>query len=272
MIVSVIAQAFLGIAIYAAQNKEFPCKNAIRSLSGLHEPAISILWRSFGHSNSCIRSFADNSYNKTHLIVIHSSNEWCRRHLLCTKQDFLPKLSVKLLNKALEEKDFLVLEAYKKRFLNIQKQLDSIINPNTQVLISTGLEDNYTQKAFRNLKKALRVIVKPPYELIRNPVANINSYNLIELHGNVRKAASNKLVSLDGLSITSHKRFNRDFFIGLPETKSFIKRHRKNSFAVFLWKRQWQGVRRSFVPPIRRKFRFTKADVLTVKSLFKDKI
>lgn len=255
-----LGQDFRGAAMLAAQSPRFPCQQAIRLINQAQRPGMSVLWSTFGSSLNCLYAFTSANAHRPHLLHVHFSNEACRRNKRCLGQEVFPTLDVRSYNTLLRDYPAIAYATIGPRVEQIKQALESISNKNTVLMLSTGLEDNYTERAYESIYKMIRSVW--PHLMNRNPVspkAGAGSAIFLESHL-LNKKFENRfcLVSEDG-----NQQQNKD-------SVKLFKKYKK-CFAVFLWRWRWQNnasskVKRAgvFIPPMERRFRITARDVRDV--------
>lgn len=219
-----------------------------------------MVWGTFGKDPSCVINFLEKFHDRPHLLQIHFSNETCRRDRSCLEGEIANGATVYWYNRYLAENPQPIYREVLDRIQEIRAFVDEHKNSNTALLLSLGLEDNYTAQAARNLEALLRP--SWPYLINRNPVRNdaIVTNKFLEAH-DPRKALRGPwcIFSEDG---------NRS---SLTALKSRLKAYR-HCIVVFAWRRNWQNAEpreRRFVPPRSRKFYFTAKDRRDVRYLLR---
>lgn len=248
---SVSAQ-YTGFSAYAAGNKRFPCGRFLEISKHAKQPAMAVLYSTFGRSTKCVRRFMAKFEARPHLVEYHLSNETCRRGgRTCYEQEILASLSPRGYSHQLEKMPSslrVLLEKRVERITHIAEQG----NRNTRFVLSLGLEDQYTTKA----AAALFDVVKKswPYEIARNPAASFfvdRNADIIELH------SKDSVFSVDKSCI-----WNQDGLSGgLGEAGQLFRKY-KSCLARIAWTKEAQGIGEVFVPPLKRKFVITKRQVL----------
>jgi len=268
------ADGYLGLALYAATNSRFPCDQALDSLQDVQKPALSILWGTFGNSQSCVSKFLSRFKDRTHLLQIHFSNETCRFNQRCSNDELFPKIGWHAYGRKLQLMDEETKAVIQARTQTILDTLIPLINDNTKLVLSIGLEDLYFGTAATNLTAAIKEIW--PYEVSRNPkfrAMNIDYIDYQELHGVQQNFAKNPvkcIVNQDGIDADLGAGAKLKNAVTKAQIRSWIKKWRASCDAVFLWRAEWQGVsEKYFVKPPRRNFRFPDNDVTTIQSLLK---
>mgnify|MGYP000072151636 CR=1 FL=1 len=253
------AVGFRGIAVFAAMSPDFPCDEALKSLDGVKYPAMSVLWGTFGKDRSCVIKFMDKFRDRPHLLQIHFSNEACRRNNRCLVDEIRPTANVYWYNRYLTENPWVVAYEIGERALEIRQFVDVAKNENTHLVLSLGLEDNYTIPAAIMLEGLISGYW--PYLISRNRVnggdvlPSLRDPGLTESH--------DPHMDLDGPWCI----FNED---GNPTNAKILKarlKAYKGCVVFFAWRRNWQNDNpdtKLFLPPQSRGFVFTKKDIREV--------
>lgn len=246
----------------AAWNDE-TCSRFLSIVSNAKRPAMTILWdSSFGTSLKCPVRFLDKFKDRDHLLKIVFSNETCRRNRNCETGDFFKQLSVSQYNQLLESKHPIVFQAIVDRLIPIISFVTTFANANTQVLLTLGLEDNYSEKA----NWALSTFVKArwPWILIRNPLGHGKGKGaalFIERHGSGASCGGDaQVVSQDGSVMSA------------AQTAKWLKRN-ESCFAAFIWNGRSQGYvagQKPKGPRKDRKFEFTSKDTQELSKVIRE--
>lgn len=250
------------VSAFAAQAfNNAQCSQFLRVFNNVHTPCTAILWKTFtiSKNNLCTQRFLSRFKGKPHILQIHFSNEAGRRNRRLSKYEHLPGISVNEYNRRLGRGHGRTVRAIQKNAKEIQEFILQYRNINSRILISTGLEDNYSTEAFKTILRTIKPIIKD-VEFIRNPVGEHEKYyngaDFIELHGmqpHIRSIGQ-CIQNLDGISIK--------FSDGLPNTQEillsavpdYIKRGQALSCLTFLWWKEPQGITSIFTEPRKRKF------------------
>lgn len=262
-------QGFRGVAALGAMHPNFPCDSLLKLVNQSPRPALGVLWDSFGQELSCVAAYLNSNKNRQHLLEIHFSNEVCRRNKRCTSDEFLSELSVSFYNYYLTNFPWVINKRILDRVFEIRDKVVPLINKNTILILTTGLEDNFTDRAYLNLYGMIRPVW--PFYMARNPVRGINGKvfiseaKIVESHILGSRFPSEVLcmVSEDG-----NQQQNAD--------SRRLLRQRRGCLAVFLWRWRWQnaapsGAKRAglYIPPREREFRITPRDVREVGGLLR---
>lgn len=261
---------FLGVSAYAAMSERYPCQRLMRATYHSRKPAIAVLWRSFGESTACMEWFMDLNRHRPHLLQIHITNEVCRRNRRCFEGEFLPRVSVGSYNKLLSSRDPRTLQLLRERVSGIVEFINHASNPNTVVILSTGLEDNYSILVGDTINNdayfAVLDAVRAEWSglVSRNPEKDWyypgteEPAELQEVHDDWSASFPNTIANEDAVSA------NRE------DSLRFLE-HYKDSFAIFLWRAAQQGAgQRRWRPPREREYRFPIREEIEFSNLLKE--
>lgn len=255
-----VVDHYEGGAVLAAMNDRFPCDAFISSVRSAKYPAMAVLWKTFGDDMSCVSKFTDAFKDRPHLLEIHFSNETCRRSK-CEKEELFPSWSVREMNAALERDDKALGDAVNSRMLDIYAAAESVRKPTTRLVVSTGLEDNYTNRAFDRMFQWVSSVWLD--EVVRSPVNYGETYkgraDLMEKHSpNPNFAHQNCIASEDGL-------YNRSTL----STRMYFQDN-SHCLATLWWRPAHQGRADgvALTPPKTRKFIFSEQDVNDLRSVY----
>ncbi len=226
-----LAQAqYTGLSAYAAMHPRFPCDDYLNLVSAADNPAMAIIWdSSFGNDQTCAARFLEANQLRPHAIEIHLLNNVCFRNHSCEPGDFWQHESVKSFNQKLEQRDQVVLQSIADRLDLIRDFLEEYGNVNTQVILSTGLEDNYSSKAYAVLVKFVKE--RWPWLIVRSPEGTSRERGLAnfgEGHGTATCGARSQIANNDGTVMNRAK------------VTSFLRRN-SNCFVRFGWDAAGQG-------------------------------
>lgn len=256
LVTPVEAQTWMGISAYAAMSERYPCQRLMRASYRSQHPAISVLWRSFGESTSCMEWFMNLNRHRPHLLQIHITNEVCRRNRRCFDGELLPQLSVSAFNQRLLNRDPTTLSALSERVRSIVQFVARAANSNTVVVLGTGLEDNFSflegdvvnQEAYLAYYQVVReawsgLISRNPEKELTAPTTE-EPAELLEVHDDYSGAWPNVIANEDAVSATK------------DDSIKFIEIY-NGSFAIFLWRAGQQGAgQRKWQPPRKRQYKF----------------
>ena len=266
---------YKGVAVYAAMSKRFPCKNALESLRLVSKPSIGILYGTFGKSLGCLEAFLDKFKDRPHLAIIYLSNEYCRRHRVCTTNDIAPRTSVNGLNRLLERNRLKAIRPFLTRANRLMRLVREHSNINSRFILVPGLEDNFTSLAWANLE--YNITSRWPYEIARNSVYKTAFYGrgvYCEYHSlRYRDCPRGRtsLGNLDGRHVYGRKRQGYANEVSVRRARQWVNNAPTNYLSLLLWRRHWQGYRDEFVEPSARTFRFNREDINLVKRIYDSK-
>ncbi|MCB0311207.1 MAG: hypothetical protein KDD42_08225, partial [Bdellovibrionales bacterium] len=280
-----LAEYRLGVSAFGIQSKHFqgkPCKNLLSIVLDSDRPALAFLYKTFGDDNRCLKQYWDGAkaQAKRHLTEIHFSNESGRRKNFVDKMDFVAEVDTKTYNKLLEQMpEWLEVEIVER-----VNEIEALIAPyvdDGDFLLSTGLEDNYSPRAWENLYHVISA--EWPYAIVRNrrlprsnwvaPTGVYEEYH----HYNQREPQSPLCVlngdgqDLDFLSGGAN-RFGRHAPASLEDLLDWLEKGREYGCLTFLWAGKWQGFfEGEVVPkPLARKFSVDRSDVRLIRLLHRE--
>lgn len=246
----------------AAWNDE-TCSRFLSIVKQAEQPAMTFLWdSSFGTSLKCVSRFLDRFKDREHMLKIVFSNEACRRKRNCESGDFFKQLNVAQYNALLEGRHQIVYQAIADRLREIESFVITSTNANTQVLLTLGLEDNYSEDANDELSSFVKE--RWPWVLIRNPLGHGKGKGaalFIERHGSSASCGgAAQVVSQDGSLMSA------------AQTAKWLRRN-KDCFAAFVWNDKSQGYKAGQKPKGARKdrkFEITDRDVRDLKRVIRE--
>lgn len=258
----------IGLAFFAMPSASFPCEAALVPFQRSPRPTLAILWGTFGKDTSCLKKWSEQIVGRPHFLEIHLSNEACRRNKRCGESDFLPSYSVSQLNRKLEARDPEVLSQYRTLVKEVTAALSPLFKENGEYVLSTGLEDNFSTKAY----EAILATVKEEWrhKVVRSPVGSPSKVKLlsgdyIEGHGPspVFRDGEKCIANLDGDDIVfPHRKAGTSRIISWDALPGYVKTYSSRCRATFLWAGPWQGLHSdSFTPPLDRKYTVTSEDM-----------
>lgn len=246
------AEPYVGLSAFAAMNSKFPCSTYLDTLVNVRKPAMAVLWGTFGSDKNCMRSFLNLKRYESHLLQIHLTNQTCYEHekqgdasRRCARGELRQGINEFTFNHLLETRDQDLKNRIIQRVRNIIAFVRDNANANTRVVLSTGLEDRYTDNAYAVMTSYIREAGWFGLT-VRNPKGthykNFAHSNYLELHnvnvnwsnnghGKVAKPG-NCIANLDGQSAFHDVNFQT--------TKAYINNH-ADCYAVFLWNKDLQG-------------------------------
>jgi hypothetical protein len=235
-------------------------------------PALAILWGTFGNDTSCLKKWFATAPASQHTLEVHLFNGPCIRNKRCEAHEFGAGLTPRELNRLLESKDPNIIGRLAQRIDEIKFEVQKLARPSDEIILSTGLEDNFTLKAYQVV--ATLVKERWPYSVVRNPVGNLREKgnagaDYIELHGATPTFASDArcIANLDGTDISMPYR------TGVPpkpisweQAQAFMRKYEQQCRITFLWAGEWQGlIPGDFIVPSKRVFVVDERDVRLIR-------
>lgn len=250
-----------GAAYLAFLSPRFPCDSALKIYKGLPEANLAILWGTFGDSLKCLKKYA--AIEKPKILIVHFSNESCRRLNRCYEGEFLPGLNSRQYERALIKNRPSIQKKIAKRASAIKRSLGNL--GIDLVLLSTGLESDFNKTAAENL--ALDLHATTGYEIINNPNHSCGGARLCESHDPRTNCGKQSDIFVnDGFDIVLSKgrRVSRNE-ISLPDLRTTFRRNaRNNCFLQLIWWGETQGRRPNetrFIKPRSRDLRISPKSV-----------
>ena len=231
-------EPYKGLSAYSALNPKFPCDKYVELSTRVAKPAMAVLWGTFGKDISCVDKFIKANSSKPNLLEIHFSNETCHRY---PRKCFYGEL-----------KSY-GIRTIQKRIYQIKALIEPLLLPNTKVILSMGLEDNYLRKRAKRLYSIIKS--QWPYFIARSPDNDPylpNRHMFIEHHGLYSSCTRATIANNDGSEL------------GMQAPREFYKRH-ASCLAVFLWLPGLQGSEKKFTPPLTRSFKFSREDLRSAR-------
>ncbi len=261
-----------GIAFFSLLSPQFPCDDALKIFDSTPLPALAILWGTFGTDTACLKKWFAMFPSSQHTLEVHLFNGPCLRNNRCEASEFGAGLTPRELNSLIESRDAKILNNLSERIDAIKVAIEKLARPSDELILSTGLEDNFTPKAYQIV--ATLVKERWPYSIVRNPVGNLREKgstgaDYIELHGSAPNFAADALciANLDGTDISMPHR------MGIPprpisweEAQLFVRKYEQQCRVTFLWAGEWQGlIRGEFAVPSKRRLVVDERDVRLVR-------
>lgn len=160
---------YTGFSAFAAFHPEFPCSEFLSISAKASYPATAVLVTTFGYDTKCVKRYLDRFKNRPHFLEIHTSNETFRRNLYkATKFEIAPTMGVRAYNQAIEKRNPYLLRRVRAKVKWVNKHILPLTNANSYVVLSTGLEDNYSKRAYRIIRDEIKKLWKG--DLVRNPL------------------------------------------------------------------------------------------------------
>lgn len=276
-----------GLSAFPIQSQHFQgviCQRFLRSVGHSPTPAIAILYKTFGTNNNCLKQFwrVSRKKNIPHLTEIHFSNEVGRRNSIHDEYDFLSEYGVSAYNRALEDMPREVEEKIRERVREIVALIEPFKDTGTFIL-STGLEDNFSIKAWQNVYRVLSE--EWPYEIARSTlprylvrqVDQMPAEIYLEYHGYRSKFSypHRCIANGDGQDVNFLEDTGVEFEHAKPASLSQVRRWIDaaaiKGCITFLWAGKWQGIHTDgkLTAPLKRRFRFDASDMTPIRKLLK---
>lgn len=238
------SEVYLGVDLFACTNPEFPTERAFSIMEGVDKPVLGILLESFGSDYRCIGQFVAWAGEREHLIRIHLCNEVCRRNDNCSLFECLSGLSVRTYNELLEREEGWVLAELRDRLLLARLLIDQYGNERTRVMVSTGLEEQFSDAAGVVVDRLVR---EAGFEVVGNPVRpDIHprtEVDLFERHSNAPPVDRRCIAALDGVDIEfPHKVSEYPRIWGIGQVLDWGVVNAEQCEAVLLWSARSQGL------------------------------
>ena len=255
------------------------CSTLLRAYDGVKKPSLSFLWKTFDRGlGDCPKRFTERFKDKPHTLSVYLSNETCRRPpRYCEPgREIFAHTRYGPLSRLLERKDRRLLGAFSRRAGAISAYLGTVANENTELVIIYGLEDDWSNKAFRAVKAAVDPMLDTKILKVRNPNGrdakrySLGGADFIELHpieSNFRGKAC--IFSNDGVDVNLGGSYRplRDP-LSVSTMFSAIREAKRACSRTFLW---WnnQGVGERFIVPSKRSYRINKNDIAVINKLLR---
>lgn len=274
------AEASVCVSFFAAQAfDKKQCTEALKVYENVQTPCMAILWKTFTlkQNNLCAQTFFNKFNKKPHVLEIHFSNEAGRRNRRLSSYEFLPALSTVKYNSNLERRHRGTLKSIKRNAIEIMDFISINANQNSTVILSTGLEDNFSAQAYRVLIAEIKKNISNKILTVRNPVGkherDYTSADFIELHGvqpHIKPESKSRcILNLDGVTIDFNDRRSDKSRIKISDVPSYIKRGQDHGCIVFLWWKEPQGIGAEFLSPRSRNFRIHPKQINLINNLIR---
>lgn len=238
-----LSLAYLGIAAFASMNANYPCREALRIVRESPRPAFVVLWGTFGKEKSCIERYLKQNRRREHLLQIHLTNEAGRRNSRLRSGELYPRASVRRYNRLLEKGRANRTYA---RIRRITRFVETVKREKTKLVLSLGLEDNFTKRArVKLLEKAQEIW---PYSLAFNPVGD----NCMGVPSGARCESHSLRPRFKGHPCSWSNDGKDILEIDLREQLERVK----NCDIIYLWDAGSQGIKNGFIDPKKREFKF----------------
>lgn len=259
-----------GASFLALLHPEFPCRTALQTFRGVPERNLEILWGTFGNSLKCLERWANNEIPKT--LIVHFSNESCRRLNRCREGEFLPHLTPIQYDRVLRNPSFSIKRLIARRGKRITEALNSLPGTNLRVLLSLGLESDFSLPAAQSLATILQGVTG--YEIVHNPLdSNRVLFDSVhELHDPRKSCSTGSIFVNDGTDLSfPHRRSIDRNALSISGLRAIWDRNERTGCAFqFAWWARSQGRGTTeFLDPRSRDFRFSREDALVINKLIR---
>ena len=232
-----MAVRFKGAAFLAAMHDQFPTY-AMTVFDGVDNPALAVLWGTFGRNKEPMRHFLNHNTHQKHMLVLYFMNGVCQRKGNCARGEIFPNWSVAKWNHELERNKpaQALVDRISKRVDRIGSFIDKRANLKTVPVLCVCLEDNFTTRAYKTLSRMIKQ-AGWDYKITRNPVGSAKTTlprDGLELHGkNPQFPAAKRptFISLDGV-----------FGMSYAEQQAWLNKNVQKHRASFLWEAENQGL------------------------------
>lgn len=270
--------SYVGPAPFAITKKDFNCQSFLSSVDSLEKFPLSFLYNTFGNDFDCVKTVMQDP--RLVALQVHLINEPGHRNGRLGSYEFLRAVSSpSKYNQLLLKRD----AALKRRFMNyvkpVQDLLAGFLSPNTECIITPGLESNISPQAGRTLISWGREAfpqckinwnpINPKFASVKN--TQTTGADFVEQHTATPVVQAPCIVNLDGTDIAFPTRPSLDSENDIGSAR--IKRDYVEKYSyckyVFLWVGEYNCVKKgSFIDPRRRVCNNVKIDKL-MGSLFK---
>lgn len=262
----------IGVSYFTMQAETFPCKEALSVFHRVETPATAIVWGTFGRKTECVERFL--KLGKKRILEIHPWSEvWRRWPNRKGINEIQPHLRVTAFNAALERNSKKALQDIRRRLKQIDSFIKQSADENTEIILSTGLEDNYTQKAFKTVLRTTREIVG--YDIARSTIfkRHHSGADYLEHHGLQFNASAPCIYSTDGTNVhTDLGRWDYSDSVSLGRAKELLRKAGKCRIA-FLWQARPQGIKgESYIPIDKRVYSVSRHELRIFNAFIKGKL
>lgn len=250
----------LGLNYYAIRHPKFPCDQALQVFHGVEPKAISILWSFFGSDNTCLHRFLAQPGRK--IVEIHLGNKGA-----------LGRYTARQMEVCLtRHKGGSCRSALRHRIGALIRALGDV-DQDTQLFLSPGLEDSFSDNAWRHLVHYL--YEDWPYEIVRNSWTSRVSLGkrvVSELHDPGYQTGF-EILNNDGWDVCELG--NAKQCLALSDVLRTARRQLSGGGAYFLWFGDIQGLHGGLPPrhspiPNRRNYYFNKGSVRLLNKTLKE--
>lgn len=272
--------ACIGLSAFAIMGESFQgetCERFLDIQSVTSCTTTALLWGSFGNNPSCLYRYIDQAIalNQELVIEVHFSSEVLRKKGVLNQFDFYPGLSFSEINKLLEAMPDETKAVIKTRITSI---LDAFApyQDYVHLIISVGLEDQFTMKARSNL--TAQIMEHWPYDIAWNPDGgDAVPYGLYNERHHYDKAPHGRLCirNGDGQDVSFLSGGGVPLGGGnpasLPDVMDWGRKSLTGGCITILWASKHQGITGiKESPTLSRVVSIPEGDVPVIQTLFKD--
>jgi len=274
----------IGIQVNSLQGlTKKQCNTLMHAFDGIQNPKISFLWgtfnRKFKDNFDCAVVFLERFKNVPSVLQIYGDNATCRRPpRICEAEEVKPQLRTAGIRTALERRDKSTLRAFKRRVGAIRNWVELHAGAKTQKSYVYSLEDDFSEKGFKNLRIYLEPEIPTSWLVGRNPNGtkqkhyNTDGLDFIELHGLLSNLNGNPFsFSNDGVDADFSNGYRpTGNFLPVSTMFSTLREIREFEGSIFTW--FWwnnQGIERKFILPSLRNFIIRSHDVSIINKELK---
>lgn len=169
---------YLGPSSYAAMSPKFPTRKFLRCYPPrIKYPAMSVIYGSFGYSTKTIEAFIAKFSDRIKLLEVHISNECSRRSGRDGKQ-IASQYTVSAYRNALKERGTkdarYVRRQVKQRVIEVLDLLCPVIDTDTILWLSSGLETNVSGIALNHLHRCIGTVFNG--KIVFCPMSSTDGY------------------------------------------------------------------------------------------------
>jgi hypothetical protein len=254
------------------------CKEALKVFDGVRHPCMATLWGTFGRHgpDGCTAHFLRKFGGRKHTLEIQFENWSGRRRHALKQGELFPTFGVSQYVRKIELKDTLVIARIRARAEAIAKFLSEQASENAEIIVTTGLEDNLSNRAYRIVLAELKKTLPANVLLARNPEGadeknhSFDGADFAELHTVSAKfnQPGKCIVSLDGQDIdftNSRREDNRN--VRYASLFNQIRRYRARHCYFILWWAAVQG--KQSINPRSRSFSFSSKNISLINLLLR---
>jgi len=271
-----ICPAYTGVSLLAIQSQNYPVRPLFRSLKDVSCPGLQFLWGTFGTRMRGIRRFTERYESEPHLLAVNATNGSCERWNRCGVGEWRPGMSLQRKRRGLRQNQPRIMNSLVRRVQRIRNRLEAVANENTTLRLYIQLEDNWSNREYRNAYQAVREVW--PYEIYRSGIKRrgVMGSDGLELHGvtglwrNLRNTPAGCSWSNDGIDLNTGDGWLYGDSVSPSRMLRAIRRARREGCDVFIWKASNQGLSSNFIQPRLRSMSFTQADADLFNALIKE--